>query len=98
MTRPESKLVAAVERMARALEQLAAAPSVRAVLDEVMRSAVSALAAEQGSVSWLDLDGTARTVATPGLPEDVAAAMAVLLMRQPQGTPGGAAAARGGGA
>jgi signal transduction histidine kinase len=86
MAEPGSKLVAAVERMARALEQLAAAPSVRAVLDEVMRSAVASLSAEQGSVSWMEPDGTVRTVATPGLPEDVASAVAGVLMRQPMGT------------
>ncbi|MFL5347474.1 MAG: GAF domain-containing protein [Hyalangium sp.] len=82
----ESQLVAAVERMARALEQLAAAPSVRAVLDEVVRSAVSTLGASHGSASWQDEDGTLRTCVTPGLAEDVASAVAVLLMRQPLGT------------
>ncbi|WP_224240612.1 sensor histidine kinase [Hyalangium gracile] len=86
MAVPESNLVAAVERMSRALEQLAAAPSVRAVLDEVVRSAVGTLRAWHGSVSWWDEEGTLRTVVTPGLPEDVAAATAALLMRQPLGT------------
>ncbi|HYH98081.1 GAF domain-containing protein [Hyalangium sp.] len=82
MSMPEGSLVAAVERMARALEQLAAASSVRAVLEEVGRAAIATLEADQGSVSWLDADGTLLTWATAGLPEDAAAACAVLLLRQ----------------
>ncbi|WP_224371521.1 GAF domain-containing protein [Hyalangium versicolor] len=86
MSVPESSLVAAVERMARALEQLATAPSVRAVLDEVMRSARATLLADHGSVSWVEEDGSLRTVVTPGLSEDVATSVAVLLLRQTLGT------------
>lgn len=86
MSMPEGNLVAAVERMARALEPLAANSSVRAVLEEVARSAVAALAAEEGSVSWLDVEGTLRTWATPGLSEDAATACAALLMRAPAGS------------
>src|SRR5688572_8924122 len=86
MVMPEGNLVAPVERMARALEPLAAASSVRAVLEEVVRSAVSVLAADQGSVSWLEADGAQRTFATPGLPEEAATACAALLMGAPMGS------------
>ena len=87
MSVPEGSLVVAVERMARALEQLASAPSVRAMLEELARSAVSILDAALGSASWLDDDGSLHTCVTPGLPEDVATATAILLLRQEMGTP-----------
>jgi signal transduction histidine kinase len=88
MFMPEGDLAASVERMARALELLAAASPVRAVLEEVVRLAVAALAADHGSVSWLEADGTLCTWATPGLPKDAAAACAVLLMRAAAGGQG----------
>jgi signal transduction histidine kinase len=87
MVMPEGNLVAPVERMARALEPLAAASSVRAVLEEVVRSAVSVLAADQGSVGWLEADGTLRICATPGLPEEAATACVALLLGEPMGSP-----------
>jgi signal transduction histidine kinase len=85
MSMPEGNLAAPVERVARALEPLAAASPLRAVLEEVVRSAVAALAADQGSVSWLGADGALCTWATPGIPEDAATACAVLLMRATAG-------------
>jgi signal transduction histidine kinase len=90
MSMPEGNLVAAVERMARALEPLAAASSVRTAIEEGVRSAVAALAADHGSVSWRDAEGVLHTWATPGLSEEVASECAALLMRAPvwsQGCP-----------
>jgi signal transduction histidine kinase len=87
MSVPESSLVAAVERISRALEQLASAPPVRAVLEEVARSAAGTLAAELGLACWREEDGTLRACATAALPDGAAAACAALLLRQPAGTP-----------
>jgi signal transduction histidine kinase len=83
MSMPEGNLVATVERMARALEPLAAAATVRTALEEEVRAAVAALAADHGSVSWVDAEGTLHTWATPGLSEEAASAYAALLMRAP---------------
>lgn len=83
MSMPEGHLAAAEKWGARAREQLAAAPFVRTVLEELVRSAVAGLGAEHGSVSWLDVNGALHTWATPGLSEAAAAACAALLMRAP---------------
>ena len=71
---PGSNFVAAVERMSRALEQLASAPSATAVLQEVVRCAASTLGLERAAITWSDVDGVLLTQAMPGLsPEAVAA-------------------------
>ncbi|KFA93003.1 GAF domain-containing sensor histidine kinase [Archangium violaceum] len=71
---PGSNFVAAVERMSRALEQLASAPSAMAVLQEVVRCAASSVGLERAAVAWLDVDGRLLAQATPGLcPEALAA-------------------------
>lgn len=83
MSMPEGNLVATVERMARALEPLAAASSVRTALEEAVLATVAALAADYGSVSWRDVEGALHTWATPGLSEEVASTCADVLMCAP---------------
>ncbi|MBN1208256.1 MAG: GAF domain-containing protein [Myxococcaceae bacterium] len=86
MPLPESSLVAAVEHVARALEPLVAAPCTRAVLEELLRSALGSLPADGGWVSWREETGTLCTHVTPGLSEEEAAACAALLLRQDLGS------------
>jgi signal transduction histidine kinase len=71
---PGNHFVTAVERMSRALEQLASAPSATAVLQEVVRSAAASLGLERAAIAWLDLDGVLLTQAVPGLAADAVAA------------------------
>ncbi|MGZ3459804.1 MAG: hypothetical protein ACXU86_15015, partial [Archangium sp.] len=71
---PGSNFVAAVERMARALEQLASARSTTVVLEEVVRCAAGTVGLEGAAIAWLDVDGGLLTRCSPALaPEAVAA-------------------------
>lgn len=67
---PESNLAAAADRMARTLERLAMAPSVRAVLEALLREAASALGASGAFLCWREDESAPRVLATPGLPDD----------------------------
>jgi signal transduction histidine kinase len=82
MQAPESGLVAAVERMSRALEQLADAPSITVVLDEVLRQAAASLGTQCASVTWRDGAEGLRTLVLPGLSEEAAHACARRLLEQ----------------
>ncbi len=73
MKMPESSLMAAVERMSRALEQLSGAPSVTMVLDEVLRLAADSVGTDLASVTWRDATGALRTRTLPPLTEAAAA-------------------------
>ncbi|WP_342377554.1 GAF domain-containing protein [Myxococcus stipitatus] len=67
---PESNLAAAADRMARTLERLTVAPSVRAVLEALLREAASALGASGAFMCWREDESVPRVLTTPGLPED----------------------------
>ncbi|WNG41289.1 GAF domain-containing protein [Archangium violaceum] len=67
MQMPGNNFVAAVERMSRALEQLAAAPSAKAMLQEVVRCAAASLGMERAAVVWFDTEGALVAQVTPGL-------------------------------
>jgi signal transduction histidine kinase/uncharacterized protein YigA (DUF484 family) len=77
---PGSSFVAAVERISRALEQLASASSATAVLEEVVRCAAASLGLEHAAVAWRSPDGRLLTQASPGLAPDAVAACARSLM------------------
>jgi signal transduction histidine kinase len=82
---PESSLVAAVDRMSRALERLAAAPPVVAVLEELLRQSAATLAAPGAFVCWWGDAGRLRTLVTPGVSEEAATVCAQrLLARAPE--------------
>ncbi|WP_240486759.1 GAF domain-containing protein [Hyalangium minutum] len=85
---PEGDLAAAAEGVARALELLVSAPSVRAVFEEVGRWTARVLAADHCSISWKSPDGTLHTFATAGLSEEAASAYAALWMGAIQAVPG----------
>ncbi|MCY1018381.1 GAF domain-containing protein [Pyxidicoccus sp. MSG2] len=82
---PESSLVAAVDRMSRALERLAAAPPVVAVLEELLRQAAATLGAPGAFVCWWGDGGRLRTLVTPGVGEDAAAICAQRLLANAPG-------------
>lgn len=84
---PGNNFVAAVERMSRALEQLAAAPSAMAVLQEVVRCAASSLGLERAALAWVDVDGLLLTQATPGLSPEAVAACGRRLLDAPRPEP-----------
>jgi signal transduction histidine kinase len=73
MQLPGNNFVAAVERMSRALEQLASAPSATAVLQEVVHCAAASVGLERAAVVWLDPEGLLLSQATPGLAPDAVA-------------------------
>ncbi len=77
---PGSSFVAAVERISRALEQLASASSATAVLEEVVRCAAASLGLERAAVAWRNPDGRLLTQASPGLAPEAVAAFARSLM------------------
>ncbi|MBZ4419173.1 GAF domain-containing protein [Myxococcus sp. RHSTA-1-4] len=82
---PESSLVAAVDRMSRALERLAAAPPVVAVLEELVRQSAATLGAPGAFVSWWGEAGRLRTLVTPGVPEEAATICAQRLLASAPG-------------
>ncbi|PTL79626.1 GAF domain-containing protein [Vitiosangium sp. GDMCC 1.1324] len=84
MQMPGSNFVAAVERMSRALEQLASAPSATAVLQEVVHGAAASLGLERSAVAWLDTDGLLATQGTPGLASEAVAACGSRLLEDPE--------------
>jgi signal transduction histidine kinase len=81
---PGSSFVAAVERISRALEQLASASSATAVLEEVVRCAAASLGLEHAAVAWRNPDGRLLTQASPGLAPEAVAACALRLMEGPR--------------
>ncbi|MFP2911465.1 histidine kinase, partial [Pyxidicoccus sp. 3LFB2] len=85
MNVPESSLVAAVDRMSRALERLAAAPPVVAVLEELLRQSAATLGAPSAFVCWWGEAGRLRTLVTPGVPEEASAICAQRLLAQAPG-------------
>ncbi|MCP3137231.1 sensor histidine kinase [Pyxidicoccus xibeiensis] len=85
MKMPESNLVAAVDRMSRALERLAAAPPVVAVLEELLRQASATLGAPGAFICWWGDAGCLRTLVTPDVPEDPAAICAQRLLERAPG-------------
>jgi signal transduction histidine kinase len=85
MKLPESSLVAAVDRMSRALERLAAAPPVVAVLEELLRQSAATLGAPSAFVCWWGEAGRLRTLVTPGLSEEAAAICAQRLLAHAPG-------------
>jgi signal transduction histidine kinase len=87
MQAPGSNFVAAVERMSRALEQLASAPSAMAVLQEVVRCAASSVGLERAAIVWLDVDGRLLTQATAGLGPEALAACGRQLLETPPTEP-----------
>ncbi|MCY1083160.1 GAF domain-containing sensor histidine kinase [Archangium lansingense] len=84
---PGSNFVAAVERMSRALEQLASAPSATAVLQEVVRCAASSVGLERAAIAWLDVDGLLLTHATPGVCPEAVGRCGRLLLEAPRQEP-----------
>ncbi|HEX8441186.1 GAF domain-containing protein [Archangium sp.] len=82
MQMPGGSLVAAVERISRALEQLASASSATAVLEEVVRCAAATLGLERAAVAWWEPDGSLLTQPTPGVPPDAVAACARWLLER----------------
>ncbi|QRN97878.1 GAF domain-containing protein [Archangium violaceum] len=80
---PGSSFVVAVERMSRALEQLASSPSASAVLQEVVHCAGASLGLERAAVAWLDTDGLLLTQASAGLVPDAVAACGRYLLDGP---------------
>jgi len=80
MKAPESSLVAAVDRMSRALARLAAAPPVVAVLEELLRQSAATLGAPSAFVCWWGDAGRLRTLVTPGVPEEASAICAQRLL------------------
>ncbi|MFP2930154.1 GAF domain-containing protein, partial [Pyxidicoccus sp. 3LG] len=82
---PESSLMAGVDRMSRALERLAAAPPVVAVLEELLRQSAATLGAPGAFVCWWGDSGCLRTLVTPGLSEDAAAICAQRLLERAPG-------------
>jgi signal transduction histidine kinase len=80
MQLPGGSLVAAVERISRALEQLASASSSTAVLGEVVRCAAASLGLERAAIAWMDPEGALSTQGLPGMqPEAVASCARWLL-------------------
>jgi signal transduction histidine kinase len=84
---PGSNFVAAVERMSRALEQLASAPSALAVLQEVVRCAASSVGLERAAILWQDVDGRLLTQATAGFTPEALAACGRRLLDSPPPEP-----------
>ncbi|NMO14010.1 GAF domain-containing protein [Pyxidicoccus fallax] len=82
---PESSLVAAVDRMSRALERFAAAPPVVAVLEELLRQSAATLDAPGAFVCWWGESGRLRTLVTPGVPEEAATICAQRLLASAPG-------------
>ncbi|WP_240360687.1 GAF domain-containing protein [Pyxidicoccus caerfyrddinensis] len=82
---PESSLMAAVDRMSRTLERLAAAPPVVAVLEELLRQAAATLGAPGAFVCWWGDGGRLRTLVTPGVGEDAATICAQRLLAHAPG-------------
>ena len=80
MKSPESSLVAAVDRMSRALARLAEAPPVVAVLEELLRQSAATLGAPSAFVCWWGDAGRLRTLVTPGVPEEASALCAQRLL------------------
>jgi signal transduction histidine kinase len=80
---PVGGFVAAVERVSRALEQLASAASVPSVLDEVARSAAVSMGTHLYAVVWRDEEGRLQLQASPGLEPASAKACARLLLEGP---------------
>jgi signal transduction histidine kinase/uncharacterized protein YigA (DUF484 family) len=80
---PGSSFVAAVERISRALEQLASASSARVVLEEVVRCAAASLGLERVAIAWFDPDGVLLTQASPGMAAEAVAGCARFLLEGP---------------
>ncbi len=80
---PVGGFVAAVERVSRALNQLASAASVSSVLDEVARSAAASMGTHLYAVVWRDEEGRLRLEASPELEPASAKACARLLLEGP---------------
>ncbi|MFL5359002.1 GAF domain-containing sensor histidine kinase [Archangium sp.] len=88
MQLPGNNFVAAVERMSRALEQLASAPSATAVLQEVVHCAAASVGLERAAVVWLDPEGLLLSQSTPGLASDAVARCGRRLMEGASREPG----------
>ncbi|HZI15658.1 MAG TPA: GAF domain-containing protein [Myxococcus sp.] len=78
MTLPEGSLVAAVDRMSRALERLVVAPPVG--VEELLRQAAATLGAPEAFVCWWNEAGTLKTLTTPGLSPEAATMCAQRLL------------------
>src|SRR5687767_6710543 len=88
MKLPEGNLVAAVDRMSRALERLVSAPPVGEVLEELVRQAAATLGAQRAFACWWSDAGNLRTLVTPGLCPDAAAVCAQRLLERAERAPG----------
>ena len=86
MEMPESSLVSAVDRMSRALEQLAVAPRDSAVLEELLRSAAATLGTARASLCWWDESGVLHSRVTEGLPGATVEACALRLLERSLGS------------
>ena len=81
MRLPGEGFVAAVERMSRALEQLASTSSATAVLEEIVCCAAGSLGLERAAMGWVDPEGVLLTQASAGLAPDAVALCARSLMQ-----------------
>jgi len=82
---PETTMGAAVDRMSRALERLSTAPSVLAVLEELLCQASAALGASGAFICWWSGAGDWRTHTTEGVDAQAAAVCGQRLLERAPG-------------